>query len=387
MENLLLDKKIKLKNKTILSEQIRDANVIHKKEILSKFKKLNTLSKIGWETLTRPKIRATIPFLVLFVNNKCNGKCIICPIHKNEDYKSLNLDVIKRICKEAVELKTKIVAISGGEPLLHKNIFDIIHEFESHNIRVNLTSNGYLIDKDTALSLQRTNLTSICISLESSIPEINDAIRGEGSFNNVMRAFENLKKWTNTIKICIGITITKKNLITIPNIVDLANKIQVDSIRLQIVRNSFEQEGLSNENFHELKIMKENIEDLKYVLSYFRKKAIKNNIRVESKDYINDIYHSILGNRKTRCLAGESICAINYNGKISPCPNIKFNVSVKDGLKKAWNSMEFVNFRCTKKNCISRCSDSTYNNISCVVKRFVDLRWYGLIKDIHYYSI
>ncbi|MGD2035643.1 MAG: radical SAM protein, partial [Bacteroidales bacterium] len=89
----------------------------------------------------------------------------MCPLHENKEFKSLPFSLIKSIRKDASELGTKIVAISGGEPMLHSEIYDIIHEFESNGIKVNLTSNGSLIDEKAALLLAKTKLTSLCVSI------------------------------------------------------------------------------------------------------------------------------------------------------------------------------------------------------------------------------
>jgi MoaA/NifB/PqqE/SkfB family radical SAM enzyme len=269
---------------------------------------------------------------------------------------------------------------------MHDDILPIIQEFESHGIRVNMSSNGYLIDEEVARLLGKAGLTTLCLSLESSESAVNDGIRGSGSYDKVIEAITHVHRWAPRIKICLGATLMRNNLSTIAGIPAIARKYGAHSVRVQLVRNGFEQVGLDHDRFDRIRIVKDHLADVSHALTALRRSAEHYGIRVESNEYMNDIRQALRGERKTPCLAGEMICCIKSDGRASPCPNIDMDLHIDQGLRHIWNAPELVNFRCSKRTCVANCSDSTYNNISCAARRFLTGRWFGLLHDLKYYS-
>lgn len=92
-------------------------------------------------------IKIPFPFrIILNVTNGCNSDCLYC---LNKEYLSedLRFDEWENFINILNAKKIASVILSGGEPLLYPHIYDIIDLLHKHNIRVNIISNGILVNK------------------------------------------------------------------------------------------------------------------------------------------------------------------------------------------------------------------------------------------------
>jgi 7,8-dihydro-6-hydroxymethylpterin dimethyltransferase len=134
--------------------------------------------------------------LWIHTNNSCNLTCSHCLVNSSpgED-NGLSTETIKRVIDEAVILGTSRFYFTGGEPFMRKDIFDLIdyvcNRKESELI---ILTNGTLLKGETIERLKRCNkeLLKIQISLDGSRPEINDPLRGKGSFNLIVEGIKNV---------------------------------------------------------------------------------------------------------------------------------------------------------------------------------------------------
>ncbi|OGI17957.1 MAG: hypothetical protein A3J63_00685 [Candidatus Moranbacteria bacterium RIFCSPHIGHO2_02_FULL_40_12b] len=123
--------------------------------------------------------------LRIHVVEECNLKCVYCLSNapfvgdKNEGNKTkLSLDEIKNNIKQARDLGIKVVSITGsGEPLLYKNLKELIEFIKSLNLRVVLFTNGLLLSKELVRWLNEKDV-NLMVKLNSFNPEINDKLVG-----------------------------------------------------------------------------------------------------------------------------------------------------------------------------------------------------------------
>ncbi len=105
------------------------------------------------------------------VTQKCNLKCFYCHNEgqeKNND--ELSVDEIQRIIKIAKKIGIRKVKITGGEPLLRKDIIEIVRSISGYMDEVSMTTNGVLLEKYAA-QLKKAGLSRVNISLDSLNPE------------------------------------------------------------------------------------------------------------------------------------------------------------------------------------------------------------------------
>ena len=162
------------------------------------------------------------------ITDRCNLRCTHC---YQEDYSGSNelgLDGLKRIADDIIRTLSKWdkrgdIAITGGEPLLKEEMFPLMHYLESADeiSSLDILSNGTLInDKILAQIQELTKLRCVQLSMEGASPESNDAIRGKGTFQKVIKAIRLLRG--RGVSINIMFTLQRKNVGDIPSLIDLA---------------------------------------------------------------------------------------------------------------------------------------------------------------------
>ncbi len=152
----------------------------------------------------------------LAVTGKCNLRCSFCYAGINNGCSTHTQDLstkdLKLIIKK-IRLQAKVPSISftGGEPTLRYDLPELIEYAKSLDMRVNLISNGFLIDKSLANDFKKAGLSSAQISLEGSTKITHEKITGiPGSFENALNAVKilnacNIRTHTNT-------TLSKQNM-------------------------------------------------------------------------------------------------------------------------------------------------------------------------------
>src|SRR5438045_9095449 len=123
-------------------------------------------SKIAWGFLAtdHPLLAHLIPM------RRCNLACKYC--NEYDDFsKPVPLDLMFKRVDKLGELGTSVVTISGGEPLLHPDLDDIIHRMVKRRIVSGLITNGYLLTADRIQKLNRAGLEWLPISIDNVIPD------------------------------------------------------------------------------------------------------------------------------------------------------------------------------------------------------------------------
>ena len=140
-------------------------------------------------------------FVQWHLTERCNLRCTHCyQTGKGSD--ELPLGAIKAAIDEIEEMLSAwsdtygihfapSFNITGGEPFLHRDIFEILEELRRRHFDVFLLSNGTLVDKDRAKFLSWLGVKGVQISIEGP-EEIHEEIRGKGSFAASLRGVEHL---------------------------------------------------------------------------------------------------------------------------------------------------------------------------------------------------
>jgi len=101
---------------------------------------------------------------------RCNLACAYC--NEYDDYsKPVPLDVMRRRLDRLAELGTTVVTLSGGEPMLHPEVDDIIMHIRKHGIMAGMITNGYLLTADRVRRLNQAGLEHMQISIDNVRPD------------------------------------------------------------------------------------------------------------------------------------------------------------------------------------------------------------------------
>ncbi len=154
----------------------------------------------------------------LETNNICNIKCIHCPqsdLSKLPDYKpqSMGFEIFKKITDEVAENDSILRLTNDGEPLIHKNMVDMVEHVYDKKVRIfTFNTNGLLLEGkilDSILKLSNT-LVSIEVSLDAFYKKTYEKIRVGSDYNRVLRnifdfVYSRDKKKLDNIKIVTSI--------------------------------------------------------------------------------------------------------------------------------------------------------------------------------------
>ncbi|HBG69949.1 MAG: hypothetical protein A2W93_05510 [Bacteroidetes bacterium GWF2_43_63] len=150
------------------------------------------------------------------VTGKCNLRCSFCYAGINHDCTTdshdLSSDEIKQIIQKIrYQAKVPSISFTGGEPTLRADLPALIAYAKSLDMRVNLISNGFLIDESMAAEFKRSGLDSAQISLEGTTQSTHESITGiPGSFANALNAVAVLN--SNNIRTHTNTTLSKQNM-------------------------------------------------------------------------------------------------------------------------------------------------------------------------------
>ena len=142
----------------------------------------------------RKKYNCNIPWLILFdPTSACNMHCEGCWSGTYGHKSNLTFEDMDKIVTQGKELGVYLYLLTGGEPLVKKK--EIIQLAEKHNdVEFAIFSNSTLIDDAFCKELVRLGNITFLLSIEGT-PETNDARRGAGHFEAVMKAMDLLKKY------------------------------------------------------------------------------------------------------------------------------------------------------------------------------------------------
>jgi Fe-coproporphyrin III synthase len=116
----------------------------------------------------------SLPILLLNVHEHCNCRCLMCDIWQRKDGKELDLVDFERHRASIVRLGVRQVVLTGGEPLLHRNLEALLEFFRGCNVSITLLTTGLLLSKRADVVAE--NVDEIIVSLDGP-EEVHDRVR------------------------------------------------------------------------------------------------------------------------------------------------------------------------------------------------------------------
>ena len=140
------------------------------------------------------------PYIRLSISDVCNFKCGYClpdgyKIDKSDNRTFINIDEIRRLAKALSELGVSKIRLTGGEPTIRKDFFEIIKIIKENSgiKKTVITTNGYKLDK-IANDIKNSGLDGINISIDSLDPKTFKKITGHDRLEEILRGIKNLQK-------------------------------------------------------------------------------------------------------------------------------------------------------------------------------------------------
>ncbi len=290
------------------------------------------------------------------ITRRCNFSCNHCylpAIFKDGDPREDNplyeLGTAKalQVIGEIADVNPEVMLIlSGGEPLLRKDIFELAAHASGKGMMVVLGTNGMLLDHETAGRLKQSGVTGVSISLDSTSPETHDWIRlVKGSWQKAVDAIEVCKAMDLSVQ--INTMVTKNNFHEISELIQYARSLGVDVFSPFFLVCTGRGEEMTD-------ISAGQYEEILSLIAEEQGKGGDMMIRTRCAPTFRRILHqsnpesNLLKLDAGKCMAGLHYCRITPEGTITPCPYMNAKVgSLRDqSFNDIWtNSAEFASLR------------------------------------------
>ncbi|RPI40592.1 MAG: radical SAM protein [Methanoregulaceae archaeon] len=247
---------------------------------------------------------------------RCPLKCAHCYVDAGEEEADGVLStqeafyVINQIC----ETGKPVVVLSGGEPLLRKDIFAVARYGTEQGLRMVMGTSGYLIDQETAIKLKDAGIKAVAISLDSKDPTVHDSFRGlEGVWERAVQAIGYCRD--AGIAVQINMSVMRSAISEVEDLIGLGTSLGVRDYQLFFpipTGRARQIEPRSAAEYEDL---------IRQILIRYRNSDL--NIRPTCAPQFRRIADSLGITNPVwgrGCLAGITYCRIFANGDVTPCP-------------------------------------------------------------------
>ena len=293
------------------------------------------------------------PLIVfLSLTERCNLRCKKCTIwkaDKEEREAELNKEDIFSLLSQLSSMGTKIIALWGGEPLLNKNLCEIIREIHRLKMIPYLITNGLLLNEQNVAQLIKSGLGSISVSLDNPFPGKHDERKGvKGAFARTCEGLALLKKMNgDKVNVGINMVISKDNIQEILPMAELASSLKLNWLKFIPIHFGFPYNQMEFGD-KELIPDEEETDSIQRNLLEARKYLVGQGLYTNSTKFLKEFQGFFKGEYPMKhCYAGYLLCNVDSYGNVTQCSldsrsagNIR-----KNSFKELWKSTEFDHIR------------------------------------------
>lgn len=305
-------------------------------------------------------------FIQVHLTERCNLRCKHC--YQENQISELKFDDWKNFFSYSKDLISQwetqydieiplLIKLTGGEPFLREDFFDIVKFLNDIDIEPYILTNGTLIDKDMIFNLKKFRFNGFQISIEGC-KDTHDSIRGGGTFSKVKDAVKLLKD--ENFKVFLKTTISRLNHKDLDDLIHISNEWSVDGLgfsRLVPIGSGskLHDDMLSSSELKEfyLNLKSKNITSFELLVEDPLGVCVLDD---EFKDKIDTV---------GGCSAGFSSITVLSNGEIVPCRRMPISLGniLKDDLREIWSDNEVLLSLREKERYENGCNNCLYWNI------------------------
>ncbi len=289
--------------------------------------------------------------IYFYLTEGCNLRCRHCWIEPkyqggDKSYPSLEIDLFRSIIEQAKPLGLSGIKLTGGEPLLHPDIYEILDIIQSEDLGLTVETNGVLCTPGLAKKIKACKGPFVSVSLDGAEPETHEWVRGvEGCFDAALEGFRNLVKVGFRPQLIMSVM--RRNKEQMEATVRLAESLGAGSVKFNLVQPTARGEIMHEAG--ETLAIEELIELGKWVENEL---SASTNIRVF---YSHPAAFKPLGRMFGEQGTGCGVCGIFGilgvlgNGSYALCgigetvPEFIFGDAAKDRLEDVWKNTSVLN--------------------------------------------
>ncbi len=255
--------------------------------------------------------------LLIEITKKCNAACdqcgSRCDIHSEEPLAAEHILAALRDIKENIGTYT-MLNVTGGEPLLRRDLFEIMGQAAGMGFEWGMVTNGSLIDEAAVEKMRQTGLKTVTISVDG-MRETHDALRHlPGGWDRIQKALRLLKDAAFLDHLQITFTANRRNVYEFEEVYRTAAQTGIDSVRVGFM----DPIGRAQEHT-DLLLTREEILYLTGLVNRLNREKKGPAIVWGCPHFLG----SQLDNRRFFCFAGVYNASILANGDIFVCPNVE----------------------------------------------------------------
>lgn len=283
------------------------------------------------------------------LTRRCNLACLHCRASSEfGPYPGeLTTEECFRVMDEIATLGSPVIILTGGEPLLREDIFELTRYGAEKGFRMVMATNGTLLSEENAIKMKVSGIQRISVSLDGPDKESHDSFRKvEGAFEGSLRGIEVAKRVGLPFQ--INTTVTKMNLYLIEEILQLAIELGAVAHHLFLLVPTGRGKGLRDQEISAL--------DYEKTLLWFYEQVDR--VPLQLKATCAPHYYRILHQRTQKekkkalfkgegldattrgCLGGISFCFISHLGRVQPCGYLELNCGNvrENSFQEIWNT-------------------------------------------------
>jgi mycofactocin biosynthetic radical S-adenosylmethionine protein MftC len=269
---------------------------------------------------------------------KCNLNCVHCLSDSGKPAENeLTTQECQNLIKEFTRIKVFQVNIGGGEPFIREDFTGLLNFAHDNGLVTCVSTNGMLIDNQLAKKLSKLDMLYLQVSLDGATEEVNDRIRGKGTYKKILNALDCLAR--HKVPFSINTVLTRLNFPQLETLRELAASYDAE---MRISR--FRPSGRAKQCI-------DTIGPEKWQLEEFAEWLAANDL-VRTGD---SFFCLTSENRRRKgldmCGAAKMTCCISPDGSVYPCAFLQESPFLVGNVKNTFfqhmwdNSLVFSNLR------------------------------------------
>ncbi len=249
------------------------------------------------------------------LTRRCNLRCPHCYLSAGKKEESeLTTEECLRLMEEMQALGTEMVILTGGEPLLRKDIYDLASAASSRGLWVVMGTNGVLIDDRVVQKMIDCGVKGVGISIDSVDPAKHNGFRGgPNAWEHSVKALEVCR--ASGLQVLVQSTVMEENRDEIPRLLDFAREKGAWSLNLYFLVQTGRGQlmnDLSAETTEEL------LGEMVSAQDGYRPMLVRSKCAPQFKRIAYE--RGQRGLESGGCMAGTHYCRITPSGDVTPCP-------------------------------------------------------------------
>lgn len=323
------------------------------------------------------------PVIFWNLTGRCNLSCVHCYNRSGpEKSRSDELSTAEALAfiDDCATLKVPVILLSGGEPLIREDIWELAHYASRLGIKTALSTNGTLITPNIARKIHDAGIGYVGISLDGASAQTHDRFRGaDGAFKRACDAFQALQE--EDVRCGVRVTVTKDNVAELEELIDLSLRLSASRFCVYWLVPS----GRGSDSYKDTQLDERQVRDVLLTLHRRAEETDPSVMEFLTVDAPQDAVllldtmeqrgsqdldeaRTLISSMKGGCSAGIRVANISPEGDVYPCqfaqiPRFLVGSIRERGFKELWNDTDnpvLTLFREKTERLSGRCGTCQY---------------------------